>query len=259
MSGPRKLDGKRIAVLAADGFEKIELTAPVAALRQAGAEVVVVALHPGRIRGMNVHQPAELVHVDKTVNQASAADYDGLLIPGGYISPDLLRQSALVRAFVRDMSELGKPVAFMSQAASILASAGLAGSRRLTSWPGTRDDLVNAGAIWLNEEVVRDGNWLSSRGPQDLTPFMRDMIPFFAGEHPPGSTPGKALSDPQLEEPSGMPGQSLHWLSTPSVGAMLGLALLGVGVVAANRGRRKKHGKLTGPHLPEAHPGSNNL
>lgn len=166
MNGPRILDGKRIAVLAADGFEKVELTAPVAALRDAGAAVAVVALHPGRIRGMNVHQPSDLVPVDKTVNEVSSADFDGLLIPGGYISPDLLRQSALARAFVRGMSELGKPVALMSQAASILTSAGLAARRRLTSWPGTRDDLVNAGAIWLNQEVVRDGNWLSSRGAQ---------------------------------------------------------------------------------------------
>jgi protease I len=240
MNGPRKLDGKRIAVLAADGFERVELIAPVAALKQAGAEVVIVALHPGRIRGMNVHQPADLLQVDMTVNDAIAADYDGLLIPGGYISPDLLRQSALARAFVRAADASGKPFALMSQAPSILTSAGLIKNRRLTSWPGMRDDMVNAGATWLNQEVVRDGNWLSSRGPQDIAPFIRDMIPFFAGDQPHGSVSDKALSDPQLEEPSEMPGQPLHWLSTPSVGAMLGLALLGVGVVAANRGRKRK-------------------
>lgn len=240
MNDPRKLIGKRIAVLAADGFEKVELTAPVAALKQAGADVDIIALHPGRIRGMNVHQPADLVHVDKTVNDAIAADYDGLLIPGGYISPDLLRQSALARAFVRDMYALGKPLALMSQAPSVLTSAGLVSNRRLTSWPGMRDDMVNAGATWLNDEVVHDGNWLSSRGPQDIAPFIRDIIPLFAGERRLSANPGKALSDPQVEEPAASPGQPLHWLSTPSVGAMLGLALLGVGVVAANRGRRKK-------------------
>lgn len=240
MNSPRKLDGKRIAVLAADGFEKVELTVPVAALRQAGADVVVVALHSGRIRGMNVHQPAELIQVATTVNEANPADYDGLLIPGGYISPDSLRQSALARDFVRAIDASGKHAALMSHAPSILASAGLATKRKLTSWPGIRDDLVNAGATWLNEAVVRDGNWLSGRGPQDLPAFIRDMIPFFAGEQPPERKPDKALSDPQLEEPSEMPGQPLHWLATPSVGAMLGLALLGVGVVAANRGRKKK-------------------
>lgn len=249
MNGPRKLEGKRIAVLAADGFEKVELTAPVAALKQAGAEVFIVALHPGRIRGMNVHQPAELIQVDKTVNEASASDYDGLLIPGGYISPDLLRQSALARAFVRAADASGKPVALVSQAPSILTSAGLTKNRRLTSWPGMRDDMVNAGATWLNQEVVRDGNWLSSRGPQDIAPFISDLIPFFAGEQPHGSPSDKALSDPQLEEPSQMPGQPLHWLSTPSVGAMLGLALLGVGVVAANRGRKKRN-RAGGPKPP---------
>lgn len=240
MSETRKLIGKRIAVLAADGFEKVELTAPVAALKQEGATVEVIALHPGRIRGMNVHQPADLIHVDKTVNEAIAADYDGLLIPGGYISPDLLRQSALARSFVRDLNALGKPVALMSQAASVLTSAGLVNNRRLTSWPGMRDDMVNAGATWLNDDVVRDGNWLSSRGPQDIAPFIRAMIPLFAGEQHRSPSPEKAQSDPQVEEPSESPDQPLHWLSTPSVGAMLGLALLGVGVVAVNRGRRKK-------------------
>ena len=252
MNGPRRLDGKRIAVLATDGFEKVELTAPVEALRQAGAEVVVVALHPGRIRGMNVHQPADLVLVDRTVNDVSATDYDGLLIPGGYISPDLLRQSALVRAFVRAMSELGKPVAMMSQAPSVLTSAGLAPSRRLTASPGMRDDLVNAGAIWLNEPVVRDGAWLTSRGPQDIEAFIRELVPFFDGAQAPGAATDKALSDPQQQEPTGTPGQSLYWLSTPSVSAMLGLALLGVGVVAANRGRGKRLEKVAGPEPPVA-------
>lgn len=252
MNGPRRLDGKRIAVLATDGFEKVELTASVDALKQAGAQVDIVALHPGRIRGMNVHQPADLVQVDKTVSQVNATDYDGLLIPGGYISPDLLRQSALVRAFMRAMSALGKPVALLSQAPSVLTSSGLAPSRRLTASPGMRDDLVNAGAIWLNEPVVRDGTLLTSRGPQDIDACIRELIPFFEGAQAPAVAPEKALSDPPLEEPSGTPGQTLHWLSTPSVGAMLGLALLGVGVVAANRGRRRKLAEVAGPEPPAA-------
>jgi protease I len=240
MNAPKKLVGKRIAVLAADGFEKAELVAPVAALKDAGAEVVILALHSGRIRGMDGHQPAELIQVDKIVSDARAHDYDGLLIPGGYISPDLLRQSAQARDFVRDLNALGKPIALMSQAPLVLASAGLATNRTLTSWPGVRDDMVNAGATWLNEEVVRDANWLSSRGRQDMAPFIREMSPLFAGEPETSGTPSNTHSDPQREEPSEMPGQPLRWLATPSVGAMLGLALLGVGVVTANRGRRKK-------------------
>jgi protease I len=239
MNAPRKLAGKRIAVLAADGFEKVELIAPVAALREAGAEIVIIALHSGKIRGMDVHQAADLLQVDETVNDSLPKDYDGLLIPGGYISPDLLRQSAHAREFVRNLNALGKPIVLISQAPLVLVSAGLAMNRTLTSWPGVRDDMVNAGATWLNEEVVRDANWLSSRGPQDMVPLIREMIPLFAGE-PESSLTLQAHSDPQREEPSEMPGQPLRWLSTPSVGAMLGLALLGVGVVAANRGRRGK-------------------
>lgn len=240
MNAPQKLVGKRIAVLAADGFEKVELEAPVAALSAAGAEVVIVSLHSGRIRGMEVHQPADLVHVDKTVHDARADDYDGLLIPGGYISPDLLRQSSQARDFVRDLNALAKPIVSMSQAALVLASAGLATNRTLTSWPGVRDDMVNAGATWLNEEVVRDANLLSSRGPQDIDPLIREMIALFVGESENSPMLRRAYSDPQREAPSEMPGQPLRWLASPSLGAMLSLALLGVSVVAAARGNRKK-------------------
>jgi protease I len=247
MDGPQKLVGKRIAVLAADGFEKVELTAPVEALKQAGAEVVIVALHSGRIRGMNVHQPADLVRVDKTINDARVNDYDGLLIPGGYISPDLLRQSAHARDFVRDLNAMGKPIAVMSQAPSVLTSAGVATKRTLTSSPGVRDDMVNAGATWLNEEVVRDANLLSSRGAEDMAPFIREMVPLFAGESELSGLPRQGHSDPQREEPAQTPGQPLRWLSTPAVGTMLSLALLGVGVVAANRGMRKKRAKEAEP------------
>lgn len=252
MSATKKLAGKRIAVLAADGFENVELVAPVAALKEAGAAVVIVALHAGRIRGMNVHQPADLLQVDQTVNDARSHDYDGLLIPGGYISPDLLRQSAQVRVFVRELNALGKPIALVSQAPLVLASAGLAMNRTLTSWAGVRDDLVNAGATWLNEEVVRDANWLSSRGPQDMAPLIRDLIPLFAGEPATSLAPRQTRSAPQLEEPSEMPGQPLRWLATPSLGAMLSLALLGVGVVAAHRGRRRKG--VTEAHSEQPRP-----
>lgn len=240
MNAPKKLVGKRIAVLAADGFEKVELVAPVAALKDAGAEVVIVSLHAGRIRGMEVHQPADLVQVDKTVHDARANDYDALLIPGGYISPDLLRQSSQARDFVRDINGRARPIVVMSQAPLLLASAGLAKNRTLTSWPGVRDDMVNAGATWINEEVVRDANWLSSRGPQDVGALIRAMIPLLVGE--PENTPAlhQAYSDPQREEPSATPEQPLRWLASPSLGAMLSLALLGVSVVAATRGGRRK-------------------
>jgi protease I len=243
MSAAQLLAGKRIAVLAADGFEQAELETAVAALKEAGAQADVVALRPGRIRGMHVHQSADLLRVDATVQSARAADYDGLVVPGGYISPDLLRQSAPARAFVRQLHDAGKPVALMSQAPLLLISAGLAARRTLTSWPGVRDDIVNAGATWLNQDVVRDANFLTSRGPQDAPAFVRALVPFLAGKLDAAAAPRQDSSDPPQEEPSESPGQPLRWLSAPSVGAMLSLALLGVGVVAANRGMKKRQSR----------------
>lgn len=235
MNGRNKLAGQRIAVLAADGFENVELTAPVAALKGAGAEVEIVSLQRGRIRGMNLHQPADLVRVDKALDEVSARDYDGLLIPGGYINPDLLRQSAEARDFVRAFDALGKPIATLCHGPWVLASAGMLQNRTITSWPGVRDDMVNAGATWLDQEVVRDGNLLSSRGPQDMVPFVSDMVQLFAGE--PGSNGAlrRRHSDPQRAQPSSMPGAAMRFLSTPSMGTLIGLALIGAGVMAANR------------------------
>jgi protease I len=243
MSASGKLAGKRIAVLAADGVEQAELDAALAALKEAGAQAALLALRSGRIRAMHVHQPADLVRVDGRVDGASAADYDALLLPGGYIGPDLLRQSEEARGFVRGFDAAGKPIAAMSHAALLLVSTGLAAGRTLTSWPGVRDDLVNAGAIWRNQEAVRDGRLLTSRTPQDAAAFVRELIPFLAGEAAgdPFSPDGaQAGSDPPRQTPSELPGQSLRWLAAPSLGAMLSLAIVGVGVVAANRSLRKR-------------------
>jgi protease I len=240
MNTSKLLAGKRIAVLAADGFEQTELKTPLAALAAEGADVALVSLRRGRIRGMHMHQPGDLVHVDKALDDAQAADYDGLLIPGGYISPDVLRQSAQVRAFVRQFDAAGKPIALLSQAPLILVSAGLAPRRTLTSWPGIRDDVVNAGAIWLNQEVVRDAHVLSCRGTQDLAAFVQALVPFFAGEPADSRNAADAQSDPAQDKPLEQPNQSLRWLAAPSFGTMLSLALLGVGVVAAQRVRNKQ-------------------
>jgi protease I len=239
MNTTKPLAGKRIAVLAADGFEQAELKTPMAALADAGAAITVVSLRRGRIRGMHMHQPGDLVRVDRAIDDAQAADYDGLLIPGGYISPDSLRQSSLVRAFVRQVDAAGKPIALLSQAPLILVSAGLAPQRTLTSWPGIRDDVVNAGATWLNHAVVRDAHVLSGRGTQDLAAFMQALAPFFAGEPATQANTADAQSDPAQDKPLEQPNQSLRWLAAPSFGTMLSLALLGVGVVAAQRVRQK--------------------
>jgi protease I len=233
------LAGKRIAVLAADGFEQAQLDIPVAALTAGGAAVTVVSLRRGRIRGMHLHQPGELVRVDEVVGTAQAADHDGLFIPGGYVSPDALRQSAQARAFVQQFDAAAKPIAVLAQAPLVLVSAGLAARRTLAAWPGIRDDLVNAGATWRNDDVVRDAHVLSGRGAHDLTPFVQAMTALFAGEPSEAAASG-APSDPPQDAPLEQPNQSLRWLAAPSFGTMLSLALLGVGVVAAQRVRNRQ-------------------
>ena len=231
------LKGRRIAVLAVDGFEKVELTVPVAALKLAGADVDIVSLHTGRIRGVNLHEPASMVGVDKTLDQVSPANYDGLLIPGGFINPDLLRQSAEARDFVRAFDRRGKPIATLCHGPWLLASAGLTAGRTMTSWPGIRDDMVNAGATWLDRKVVRDGNWVSSRGPQDLVPFVEAMTELFSGAPGTHATEKAARSDPQRDQPPAVVVNAMRWLPRPSLRIILGVALLGAGLAAADRRR----------------------
>ena len=236
------LKGRRIAVLAVDGFEKVELTVPVAALKLAGAKVDIVSLHGGRIRGVNLHEPASMVRVDETLDRASPAKYDGLLIPGGFINPDLLRQSADAREFVRTFDRQGKPIATLCHGPWLLASAGLTPGRTMTSWPGIRDDMVNAGAAWLDQEVVRDGNWVTSRGPQDMVPFVAAMTDLFSGAEGVQRTGQPASSDPQREQPPSLVVNSMRWLPRPSLRAILGVALVGAGLAAAGR-RRPQAGR----------------
>ncbi len=223
----RALKGHRVAVLAADGFEKVELTVPVMALKAVGAQVEIVSLRRGRIRGVNLHEPASRVTVDRTVDEASPSDYDALLIPGGFINPDLLRQSADARQFVRRFDASGKPIATLCHGPWVLASAGVARGRTLTSWPGVRDDLVHAGATWLDREVVVDGNWLTSRGPQDMVPFVKALIPFFAGETPATERSASIGSAPQREAPPSLVLAAMKWMPRPSLrtAAVLGAAM----------------------------------
>jgi protease I len=235
MNGRKKLAGQRIAVLATDGFEQVELSVPVAALKAAGAEVNIVSLHGGTIRGVNLNKPASRVDVDRTVDEVRARDYDGLLIPGGFINPDLLRQSAAARDLVREFDYQRKPIATLCHGPWLLASTGLAAGRTLTSWPGVRDDMINAGATWLDQEVVRDGNWLTSRGPQDMVSFVRDMIQLYAGAPPSNGALRRRHSDPQRERPPGWATGAMRLMPATSVGTMLGIALIGGGLLAASR------------------------
>ena len=168
-----------MAVLAADGFEQVELTRPLKQLLRQGAAVDIVSLHRGRIRGINLLSPGIKLRVTRTVDQVSAADYDALFIPGGFINPDFLRQSEKARVLVTAFDVAGKPIATLCHGPWVLVSAGLVRDRKLAAWPGIQDDVRNAGGTWLDEPLVRDGNWISSRSPLDLLQFERGMIELF--------------------------------------------------------------------------------
>jgi protease I len=180
----KRLRGLKVAVLATDGFEQVELTKPVSSLKKQGAEVEILSLEEGKIRGVNGLAPGRRVSVDRTIMASSPDDYDALLLPGGLKNPDALRQSEDVRDFVRGMETAGKPIAVICHAPWILISSGVIAGRRLTSWPGIQDDVRNAGAHWIDGALVRDGNWVSSRDPNDLPHFIEGMIDLFSESAP---------------------------------------------------------------------------
>ncbi|HEU4685151.1 MAG TPA: type 1 glutamine amidotransferase domain-containing protein [Nitrospira sp.] len=246
-----RLKSRRIAVLVADGFEKVELTVPVAALRIAGAKVDIVSLRRGRIRGMNLHEPASRVHVHVTVCRADPNDYDGVLVPGGCINPDLLRQSAAARAFVRWFDERHKPIASLCHGPWLLASADCLQGRTLTSWPGIRDDMVNAGATWLDKAVVRDGNLITSRGPQDLVPFIQAIKQLFSEPYPIQRARIETRpSDPQRNDPPTLVLSAMKWMPRPSLRTAIGIdsaiALFATRPTAASLQRPVPDRKLEG-------------
>jgi protease I len=171
------LSGKKVAVLATDYFEEAELLEPVKALREAGAQVDIIALKPGEIQGLKHVDKGQAVKVDKTLDEADAADYDALVLPGGAVNADQLRAEEKAKDFViKLMDELEKPTAVICHAPWMLVSARLARGRKLTSFHTIRDDMVNAGADWVDEEVVVDGNLITSRSPDDLPAFNKALI-----------------------------------------------------------------------------------
>lgn len=172
-----KLNGIHIAVLATDGFEQSELTEPKRLLEEAGAKVSVIA--PGdakQIKGWNHTDWGQSVAVDLPLDKANAADFDALVLPGGVINPDNLRTKPEVLALVKAIDEAGKPVAAICHGPWTLINAGIAKGRNLTSWASLRTDLENAGARWQDSEVVRDGNLITSRKPDDIPAFARSLI-----------------------------------------------------------------------------------
>ena len=223
-----RLRDRRVAILAADGFEMVELVVPLVALRAEGAKVEVVSLRRGRIRGVNLHEPARRVRVAKTITEANPDDYDALLIPGGFINPDLLRQSEAARAFVQAFDRAQKPIATLCHGPWLLASAELMRGRTMTSWPGIRDDVVNAGATWLDQDLVQDRNWVSSRGPQDMTAFVRGMIELFSGAAQQSREQLPAQSSPQRNKPPQLVVNTMAWMPRPSLRAAVVVGLVGI-------------------------------
>ena len=172
-----QLHGKRIAILAADGVEKVELEQPRDALRQEGAEVQLLSLKPGEIQARNHDlEPAGSFPVDRVVSESSVDDFDGLVLPGGTVNPDKLRLDDSAVKFVRDFVNSGKPVAAICHGPWTLVEAGVVAGRRVTSYPSIRTDLRNAGAKVVDEEVVVDRNLVTSRSPSDLPAFCSTVV-----------------------------------------------------------------------------------
>lgn len=176
----QNLEGVRVAILATDGFEQSELTEPRRALNEAGARTEVVSLKSGKIKGWNHDQWGESVAVDKTLDAVEANSYDALLLPGGVMNPDRLRMDKTAVGFVKAFFDAKKPVAAICHGPWTLIEAGAARNRTLTSWPSLKTDIQNAGGSWVDQEAVVDDNLVTSRNPNDIPAFNREMSKLFA-------------------------------------------------------------------------------
>ena len=182
--GEQSLAGKKVAILAADMFERVELEQPRKALDEAGAKIEIVSIHDGQIQGFDHFDPKNKVKVDKTVEEVSADDYDALFIPGGVGNPDQLRGDENAVNLVREFATSGKPIAAICHAPWVLVEAGVARGRTLTSWPTLQTDVRNAGGTWVDKEVVVDDGIVTSRKPDDIPAFNKKMLEEFAeGTH----------------------------------------------------------------------------
>jgi protease I len=170
------LSGKRVAILVTEGFEQVEMTRPREALEQAGAKTMLLAPKGGEVLAFKHHDKADKFKVDLELTKASAAEFDAVLLPGGVINADALRIDKKAQQFVQEMDRAGKPLFVICHGAWLLISAGLVKGHTITSWPTLQDDLRNAGADWVDKECVRDRNWVSSRKPDDLPAFNREIM-----------------------------------------------------------------------------------
>jgi protease I len=178
------LNGMKVAILAGDMVEEAELVEPREALEAAGAETILVSVEPGEILSANHFDKSSTYPVDATFDEVSAEDFEAVLLPGGALNADNLRVVPEAQAFVRSIIEENKPLAVICHGAWLLVSAGVVEGKHLTSYHTIADDLRNAGAEWTDEEVVLDGNWVSSRQPDDIPAFNDAMIKVFATAAP---------------------------------------------------------------------------
>ncbi len=188
-----RLDGIKVAIVVTDGFEQVEMTSPRDALRQAGAQPLLVSPKPDRVQGWNHFDRADAFRVDVPIDRANPDDFDALVLPGGVANPDQLRADPRVVRFVRAFFDQHKPVAAICHGPWTLIDADVVRGRRMTSWPSLQSDLRNAGANWVDEEYVVDNGLVTSRKPADLPSFNRKMVEEIAeGTHAGAHAGGQA-------------------------------------------------------------------
>jgi protease I len=175
-----KLEGMRVAIIVADDFEQSEFTEPKKALEQAGATVKVISPQAGQVTGMRQHVRADSFPVDLTLDQANPDDFEGLMLPGGGLNADSLRMNPKVQAFIKRFDQTERPMAVICHAPWLLVSSGCAKGRTLTSYHTIQDDIRNAGGNWVDKEMVRDHNLVTSRSPKDLPAFNSAMVSLFS-------------------------------------------------------------------------------
>ncbi len=171
-----KLDGLKIAILVADGFEQSEMEKPKKALEQAGAKTFIISLVKGKVKGWSGKNWGDSFKVDKQLSQIKAKDFDGLLLPGGVMNPDTLRLHAPAISFIKDFVKVNKPIAAICHGPWTLINANAVKGRKITSYPSIKIDLINAGAHWVNQKVVKDKNIVTSRKPDDIPAFSKTFI-----------------------------------------------------------------------------------
>jgi protease I len=179
----QQLNQKKVAILVTDGFEQVEMTEPKQALEQAGAKSHIISPKSGTVQGWNHFDKGDNFQVDLTLDSANPGDYDALLLPGGVANPDQLRTNEKAVKFIQSFFEAGKPVAAICHGPWTLIEADVVKGRTVTSWPSLKTDLKNAGANWVDQEVVVDQGLVTSRNPGDIPAFVGKMVEEFAGQH----------------------------------------------------------------------------